>query len=362
MNKRIISCVLAVSVLCSVLAGCSSASETTASVSDTTTVETSASVTQTTEESETTEETAPSRCNGHYTFQTHVFPSKLEEIMGPAAHEAYDNMIDAVLAGEDYFDVADSETYDWVIGQFAYACFPVIDDYIESAYAEGFSNGRGKITYLIPKEELQQKIADFEQEITDILNENLEDDYSDFEKALALYLYMSRNYTYDYYMMDHSSEMTVSAYQTLQDKSGICQGLSELYSFLLLEAGVDATVMKSLFTADMGGHQWSYVKINGQYYHIDPTFALQSNDSLEYFMMNDSKREEAGYDLSACILTINYGSGPEHGMTITDDTYSPLWNGQFSRLDRTNRILYYWTDDADFNRVEAQFDYGAVGN
>ena len=351
------SVLLAGSVMLSAIASCSKKEdETTTATTDTTVTE----ETSDTSATESSEETLPVKQEGHYTFQTHVYPSMLDEIMGPAAHEAYDNMIDAVLAGEDYFDVADEDTYEWVIGQFAYNCFPVIDDYIESGYAEGYSNGRGKITYLIPKEDLQRKIADFETEVTQILNDNLEDDYSDFEKALALYIYMARNYTYDYDLRDNSSERTVSGYQTLMDKSGICQGLSTLYSFLLLEAGVDATVMSGYSEIYADSHQWSYVKINGNYYHIDPTFALDSDDSLAYFMMTDDKRAFDGFEPTEGHVTIQRGAGEHPERIASDDSYLPLWTGYFIAIDHANKKVIYLGDDEDFNLAQLEFDYGAL--
>ena len=357
---KLLAAALTGTLIISSIAGCTESSETEQSATDT-------QVTEETEETDTTDSTQESteatirpKREGHYTFQTHVHPSKLEEIMGSEAIQAYDNMIDAVLAGEDYFEVADEDTYGWVIGQFAYTCFPVIDDYIESGYAEGFSNGRGKITYLIEKEELQQKIADFEAEVTEILNENLEDDYSDFEKALALYIYMAHHYTYDYYMMEHSSEMTVSGYQTLMDKSGICQGLSTLYSFLLLEAGVDATVMSGCSLSNGGGHQWSYVKINGNYYHIDPTFALDSNDSMAYFMMTDDQRLANDFEPTDGHVTIQRGAGEHVERIASDDTYSPLWTGYFIDLDHDNKKVIYLGFDENNDFSELEFDYGAL--
>ena len=360
---KLLAAALTGTLIMSSIAGCTESSETEQSATDTQVTE-ETEETDTTDTTDTTQESTeatirPKR-EGHYTFQTHVHPSKLEEIMGPEAIQAYDNMIDAVLAGEDYFEVADEETYGWVIGQFAYSCFPVIDDYIESGYAEGFSNGRGKITYLIEKEELQQKIADFEAEITEILNENLEDDYSDFEKALALYIYMAHHYTYNYEMSDNRGDYLVSGYQTLTDKSGICQGLSILYSYLLLQAGVDATVMSSYSDIYQDTHQWSYVKINGNYYHIDPTFALDADDSMNYFMMTDAKRTETGFNPEGGHVTIQYGAGEHVELIANDDTYAPLWTGFFIAIDHDNKKVIYLGDDENFNSAQVEFDYSAL--
>ncbi|MCR5061042.1 MAG: hypothetical protein K6A80_08445 [Saccharofermentans sp.] len=130
MNK-IIATALTGTLLMSSIAGCTGSNETETSATNTQVTQETNDTTEptgSTEATESTEATIRPKREGHYTFQAHVHPSKLEEIMGSEAIQAYDNMIDAVLAGEDYFEVADEETYGWVIGQFAYTCFPVIDE------------------------------------------------------------------------------------------------------------------------------------------------------------------------------------------------------------------------------------------
>lgn len=85
------------------------------------------------------------------------------------------------------------------MGQYPYLLFPVIDEYIDiPTEGPAFTDGVGYFAYTIPYEEFKEKLQEFENIVVGILNKALEDEYSDFEKALALYQYFISHYTYDY--------------------------------------------------------------------------------------------------------------------------------------------------------------------
>ncbi|MBO4460398.1 MAG: transglutaminase domain-containing protein [Clostridiales bacterium] len=370
-----IESIISIALIASLVTGCSVTStptDTTATyyTSAIETIETStAAESSETSETEPTESTPRAKKEGHYKFKDHVFPEYMDEMMGKKIHEAYDNYIDAVLAGEDYFDCADQQTYDWMIGQCAYACYPVIARYTGTAYADGFKNGKGMIRYDLPKDELKQKIEEFKTMIEGILNETLEDDYSDFEKALALYIYFADNYTYDYYAADNFLDSDLWAYRVFTEKTGICQEFSVAYSYLLLQAGVDATVMSGRRSYDQASHQWSYATINGKYYQIDPTYVIGNGYTLFYFLMDDNQRTEADtYVPANSILCNAYATETKKGFKrdskydCTDTSYQEIWKGNFDSMDTDNNILRYFTWDEDFNPVYHTFDYGALEN
>ena len=375
--SRFIKTVLCITLSAAILTGCAKASvsEDTSATSGTSSAATDAtsasSESTTTSASETTtsstEETSHVKQEGHYKFKDHVYPKYMDEMMGKKIHEAYDNYIDAVLAGEDYFECADQNTYDWMLGQCAYACHPVIARFTGTCYGDGYKNGKGKIRYDLPKEEVKQKIEEFKVLIEGILNETLEDDYSDFEKALALYIYFDENYTYDYYAMENYTDDQLWGYRVFMEKQGICQEFSIAYSFLLLQAGVDATVMKGNRSYDNQGHQWSYVTINGKYYQIDPTYVIGSGNSLAYFMMDDAQRtEEDTYVPANCTLCNHYGRENiknfkrDKKYDCTDDSYKDLWRGFYESIDTEKNILSYTVWETDDTCKTYTFDYGAL--
>ena len=207
--------------------------------------------------SEITEATTTTEARGHYEYKRVVMSSIFLDIMGEDMYDAYKNYIKAVQNGEDEFEVKTEDDYNWMIGQFPNKFQPVYEVYTESNYGGAFKDGKATFQYKIPKDELAQKEAEFETMVTDILNEVLRDDYSDVEKILALYIYFSNNYTYDYdtyNKMNDEAVQGICAYRFFTTKHGICAECSTAFSFLLLQAGVDAAVCGGNREIDGEGH------------------------------------------------------------------------------------------------------------
>ncbi len=353
MKKTIISLLLT-AIFAVSISGCGAntniPSETTA---QTTTVET-------TSEPTTTETTEDPR--GHYEFKPVVMSSIFKDIMGEDMCWAYTNYINAVMAKEDSFEVKSVHDYDWMIGQFPCQFHPLYSVYTESNYDGAYKNGRATFQYKISKEELAAKETEFEKIVTDILNENLRDDYSDFEKVLALYLYFAENYTYDYEALELDpieADKKLSSYRFFFDKKGICFECSGAYNFLLLQAGVDCTSGGGYSHAGKDGHAWSYVTINGKNYHVDPTWVMGKPGDLSYLMMTDSKREQEG-DFKKSEMSIGCHYKEDHNgdkYNADDDFFAPLWGGTLTSWDHKKNIIYYIDKDGN----EATFDYSKFG-
>lgn len=60
----------------------------------------------------------PHAPKGHYVFNPKVCSVFMEEVFGSDMCEAWYNLVDAVLKGEDTFACKDQYTYDWMMGQF----------------------------------------------------------------------------------------------------------------------------------------------------------------------------------------------------------------------------------------------------
>lgn len=127
-------------------------------------------------------------------FLDEIFPA---EMVQSWMVQSWYNLVDAVMAGEDTFACPDQDTYDWMIHQFHDRCFPLLTEYIEPS-SEPVENGIAHLTYTVPIEEFQQKLAEFEKLVEDIINETMRPEYTDLEKAMSLYLYFVRTYEYDY--------------------------------------------------------------------------------------------------------------------------------------------------------------------
>ena len=290
---------------------------------------------------------APEERQAHYEFRPKVCSVFMDEIYGETMREAWYALVDAVMAGENTFACPDQFTYDWVMGQYPDRCFPVLKEIITYAYDRGncVHGGVAEFEYLVPPDEAQRRIADFASMIEGILNETLEDGWSDLEKALALYEYVAENWEYDWVTFALNEEGYVeylSAIRVFDTRTGICQEVSVAYSYLLLQAGVEAGVMSGKREYDSMGHQWSYVRMNGRDFHIDATYGM-GNGWLCYFMMDDAQRyAEDCYAAENFTITSNYAQDhPHRDYAADDDTFSPLWSGTFRELLPDEDLIRY---------------------
>lgn len=296
-----------------------------------------------------------------YEFNPHVFSVRDTELWGEDTRDTFYKFCDAIRNGEDTFECPSEEVYYNVVGgRLINYYFPVAKTLINDNYYQntGYENGVGLIPYGEDKDAFLKEEKEFEEVITDILNDNVRQDYSEFEKALALYIYMTQNYSYDY---DMYAEMygprgdEIATYRALKEGQGICMELAGVYNYLLLQCGVESDLITGDNPSLGEGHQWNFVRIGGTDYHIDPTFGLslpyvcRGNTQLDFFMMTDEVRENRdGFpieDFGIC------GRGDESRdyfeFAATDDSYSDLRWGYFLEMDTENDIVIYhsYTDD-----------------
>lgn len=300
--------------------------------------------------------------DGLYHFRPKVCSSYMTELFGEGRTETWFCLVDAVLAGEDTFACPDADTYYWVMGQYPDKCLPVLKDLIDYCVDRDHpvKDGVASFVYLVPPEEAAARIEGFGVLVEGILNEALEADYSDFEKALALYIYFSHHYKYDYEAYhDENNQEYLSSYRVLSLGKGICQEFSTAYSYLLLQAGVDADTMSGTRSYDGAAHQWSYVRLQGKSYHIDPTYGIGRPDVLAYFLMDDDQREaEDRYDRADFVLCSNYAQDHPHpDCPADDDSFREIWRGSFLELDHENRVLIYSVPNDDGEPTPARFYY-----
>ncbi|RKM54114.1 transglutaminase family protein [Butyrivibrio sp. X503] len=284
-----------------------------------------------------------------FSFNPHVSPKKLYDAYGAEEWETFFKLCDALRAGEDTFECPSREIYEWCFsGAPLDEYMPVARHNTEMNFTDGYTDGVGHITYEIPKDEFVKKQKEFEKTVMDIVNENVDKDYTDFEKCIALYEYMVNNYAYDYEELQYCdvSKMndlpagTYGTYRTFRDKKGVCDDLSSVYNYLLLQCGVDAVKYEGNVFGE--GHAWTYVTIDGVGYFIDPTWGLpdQSGTDLQYFMMTSADREPEFSDMHP--LTIYYDhKNTGIDFTATDDRYAVLHEGEFQSLDIKTKTLYY---------------------
>ena len=347
MKKAKTKCVALILASIMLMAGCSKLKGNNVSadvIVSTEETEISASEKKTEEFSETSEgeKTDPEDDSYKFEYKQYVASDMFKETMGKDVSDAYRNFIEAIENGETEFECADEDSFDWMMGQYAYNCNPCVAEYVVSG---SYSDGKGTFSYTIPEDEFRQKLEEFEQLVTDIINgAGIKEDDSDLEKALLIYLYMIENYEYDYVAAESYTVDQLSAYRLFTTGHGICQEIGIGYAYLLMELGIDAAGSGGI-GEDGIGHEWAIVHINDQYYNVDPTFGLGTK-TLAYFMMTDDTREfYGGYKVEDVTKVNHYPLYHDDDYVCPyicdDDTFPDFGFVEFYDLDHENNIIYY---------------------
>lgn len=173
---------------------------------------------------------------------------------------------------------------------FSYSYYPS-EDKVASIYPE----------YTISKSEYatQKKLLDKEVErILSLVDENM----TDSEKALVIHdelAIMSEYSTSDYNKAD--------IYNSLVEKTSVCQGYALAYSYILSLVGIDSELVDS----NSMNHMWNKVHIGNAWYNVDVTWDDPINDrpghaQHTYFLLSDNAIQNLPskhYD-----YTISYGA------------------------------------------------------
>ena len=353
-NKRVLCLVLAVSFL---ISGCNKGKTEATDKTDISGVagQTAASDITTSSQTETT-------ASEPFEFNPHVYSGKIAERIPQDYWDAFYNLCDALRKGEDTFGCSSQEAYNWAT-DVSVLCdlFPPAGAKIEGKSTDGspaYENGTGKIHYNMPVEDFLKRESDFEVLITDILNSTIEKDDTEYERALKLYLYVAKNYVYDYSLIENLSNDENYVFACFKEKKGQCVNFASVYAYLLLQAGIDAV---SYRIYEELCHAWTYAVIDGKGYHIDTTWALQADGIegvyLDYFMMSDKERIADGCTLTDPNVTLL----PECSVNKTnvkfdakDGQYCIRDYCRFVSLDEENKIVHY----TDLYGEPKEFCYG----
>ena len=129
-----------------------------------------------------------------------------------------------------------------------------------------------------------------------ILNENIKNYMTDYDKELAIHDYIIDHCEYGFSDKNDDSEYT--AYGALINGKAVCSGYSAASNLLLMCAGVECKTITGIATQVVDGketsenHAWNQVKIGGAWYHLDVTWDDPVGDSPvlihEYFNINDN--------------------------------------------------------------------------
>lgn len=121
------------------------------------------------------------------------------------------------------------------------------------------------------------------------------------EIARALFLHdeICRLYRYDEELKSDS------IYGFFMTGKGTCQAYTQLYTAVLRECGIDSHYVAS----DTIEHIWNYVKIDGEWYHVDLTWddsvSNESGVSRRHFLCSDEAAKARGHKDWYSVVSVN---------------------------------------------------------
>ena len=100
------------------------------------------------------------------------------------------------------------------------------------------------------------------------------------DKARAAFVWVARNIRYDrenMYLLEFEREPAEVVQETLSKRRGVCRHYADLYKALASAVGVPTYVVPGYTSLrDAIGHAWCASRIEGQWYLMDPTWALET--------------------------------------------------------------------------------------
>ncbi len=158
------------------------------------------------------------------------------------------------------------------------------------------------ISYTDSKEafqEKQNKLAVARKKAEEVIASILRDAMSEYEKSLAIHDYIVNQTVYNTESAE-SGQLTFADntyYGVLIEGKATCLGYAETMKLMGELAGLEVIVVlgDTVRDGETVGHAWNLVRINGEYYHIDPTWndpVLSTGEQIlsrDYFLITDAE-------------------------------------------------------------------------
>lgn len=116
-----------------------------------------------------------------------------------------------------------------------------------------------------------------------VLEQCVTPEMSDYEKELALYVWLTGHAIYDqsHYEKTGAPRTAYEPYGPLVDGKGVCLGFAEAFRLLMDMVGVECITVTGAAFRNNENHAWNMVKLNGEWYCADATWDLNSSISQD---------------------------------------------------------------------------------
>lgn len=220
-------------------------------------------------------------------------------------------------------------------------------------------------SYHLKDEALQMARKAYDVWIEDFIShaEDIKENFTPLEKVIYIHDYLATRYTYS-----PSGGEIYDVYGLITQGHGVCQALASGMIALGVAWGleIDMVVSKEM------DHAWNHVAINGQYYHIDVTRNLPTQDTPlthEKFLLSDEGIEALGYVGYHCVNghsceshhfeELNEGNGYQSCLAAYQGKWLCLGNGWLARHERDGIKFLSLAEDGTW--YDAGFDMNQDG-
>lgn len=277
----------------------------------------------------------------HHELKTFIYSDFYREIYDESTEETFRAYCEAVSKGKTEF-VCTSNDFRITsrLKMLASEYMPVAYTYAQITTID--ADNVAHIDYGMSTDEFLKKYEEFEEKVIRILDETCKAGYSDAENAIAVYDYFARNITYTNY---------TSSYIVIMEENGVCQDIASAYDYLLGQVGIDACVCNSMLNRQYP-HTWSIIRLDGKYYHADPTFALSNPGTLRYFGFTDERRSSMDdYEEFPFTYGFELYEDQEEKFKSKDDRFIDLSNSTDYELDLDNSQIKYVSAGTGENKI-----------
>ena len=257
----------------------------------------------------------------------------------------FDESCKVDISENDLSLVIDSIMYDnseifWLSGNCTY--------YVNDGYIEVLQE------YRYTEDEAKQISDRLEDKIENIISE-MPEYKTDFEKELYLHDYVCDNTIYDETTLETTGH---TAHSSLIDGRTVCEGYARAMQMLLDEVGIENHLIIGETDDDSNDdlHMWNVVKIDGYYYHLDPTWndgAFTDAQGYFYFNVPDTyiMRTHSDFNIQNTGCSYNYANYFE-----MMNTYVKTFTGFMSLTDAATGVLSTGENTVEFV-FESKSDY-----
>jgi|GEM_PF-403192 len=140
------------------------------------------------------------------------------------------------------------------------------------------------IYYKYSDEKILEMQKAIEEEAKRVLD-GVTPEMTEYDTVKYFHDYLASNVVYD-----ETAENCRDIYGVFVDRKAICGGYSKAFSYLCDKVGIETATITG--DADGEAHMWNMVKIDGQWYNIDITYAVTDSElgryvRYDYFCVND---------------------------------------------------------------------------